>query len=347
VTAALLWSIGATLAVGVVLGIGVMALATRSARWAALLAPLVGLLGMLAGVTIGTQKMVIADDNRRTLWWIMAATLPVALGMGLVLSTRIHAISERAAREVAEAARRRELENTRLELISWLSHDLRTPLAGIRAMSEAIEDGVAADPAEYLRRIGAEATRTTEMVADMLALSRLHTGTTVRRDPVALDVLGDEVATTMSPLASQKGITLEASTSGNPVVTGDAGFLSRMITNLVVNAIQYSDTGGTVRLAIDCRAGDVQVAVTDSCGGLTADEFRRMFDTGWRRDQARTPGTRPGSSGAGIGLAIVRAVVDAHGGTVTVSPTDGGCVVTVVLPSAPQVPDVTHDATRL
>ena len=72
-----------------------------------------------------------------------------------------------------------------------------------------------------------------------------------------------------------------------------------------------------------------------------------MFDTGWRRDQARTPGTRPGSSGAGIGLAIVRAVVDAHGGTVSVSPTDGGCVVTVVLPSAPQVPDVTLGAPRL
>lgn len=333
-TTPLLWSMVVTVAVGVVLGVGVMALATRSARWAAVLAPFVGLVGMLAGVTTGTQQMVIADDTRRTLWWIMAATLPVALGMGLVLSMRIHAISERAAREVAEAARRRELESTRLELISWLSHDLRTPLAGIKAMSEAIEDGVAAEPAVYLRRIGAEATRTTEMVDDMLALSRLHTGTTVRRDSVALDVLGDEIATTVNPLASQKGISLQATTSGTPVVTGDAGFLSRMITNLVVNAIQYSPAGGTVCLTIDGRAEDVRVTVTDSCGGLTADEFRRMFDTGWRRDQARTPGTRPGSSGAGIGLAIVRAVVDAHGGTVTVAPTDGGCVVTVILPVA-------------
>jgi signal transduction histidine kinase len=342
VTAALIWSMVVTVAVGVILGIGVIALATRSARWATLLAPFVGLFAMLAGVTTGTQKMVIADDTRRTLWWIMAATLPVALGMGLVLSMRIHAISERAARDVAEAARRRELENTRLELISWMSHDLRTPLAGIKAMSEAIEDGVAADPNAYLRRIGAEATRTTEMVDDMLALSRLHTGTTVQRVSVALDVVGDEIATTLTPLASQKGLTLSATTEGAPVVTGDAGFLSRMITNLVVNAIQYSPAGGTVCLTIDGRPDEARVTVTDSCGGLTDDELRHMFDAGWRRDHARTPGTHPGSSGAGIGLAIVRAVVDAHSGTVTVAPTDGGCAVTVVLPAAAPAPDASN-----
>jgi signal transduction histidine kinase len=335
VTSPLLWSIVVTIAVGVFLGAGVMALATRSPRVAAVLGPFVGLVGMLAGVTTGAQQMVIADDTRQTLVWITVATMPVALGMGIALSMRIRSISERAARELAEAARRRDLESTRLELISWLSHDLRTPLAGIRAMSEAIEDGLAPDPHTYLRRISAEATRTTEMVDDMLALSRLHTGTTVRREPVALDVLGDEIATTVTPLASQKGITLTATTSGTPVVTGDAGFLSRMITNLLVNAIQYSPTGGTVRLAIDGRTEEVRIEVSDSCGGLTAEEFGRMFDAGWRRDHARTPGTRPGSSGAGIGLAIVRAVVDAHSGTVTVAPTDVGCVITVVLPVPP------------
>lgn len=334
-TSPLLWSIVVTIAVGVFLGAGVMALATRSPRVAAVLGPFVGLVGMLAGITTGAQQMVIADDTRQTLVWITVATMPVALGMGIALSMRIRSISERAARDLAEAARRRDLENTRLELISWLSHDLRTPLAGIRAMSEAIEDGLAPDPHSYLRRISAEATRTTEMVDDMLALSRLHTGTTVRREPVALDVLGDEIATTVTPLASQKGITLTATTSGTPVVTGDAGFLSRMITNLLVNAIQYSPTGGTVRLTIDGRTEEVRIEVSDSCGGLTADEFGRMFDAGWRRDHARTPGTRPGSSGAGIGLAIVRAVVDAHSGTVTVAPTDVGCAITVVLPVAP------------
>lgn len=334
-TSPLLWSIVVTIAVGVVLGAGVMALATRSPRVAAVLGPFVGLVGMLAGVTTGAQQMVIADDTRQTLVWITVATMPVALGMGIALSMRIRSISERAARELAEAARRRDLENTRLELISWLSHDLRTPLAGIRAMSEAIEDGLAPDPHTYLRRISAEATRTTEMVDDMLALSRLHTGTTVRREPVALDVLGDEIATTITPLASQKGITLKATASGTPVVTGDAGFLSRMITNLLVNAIQYSPTGGTVCLDIDGRTEEVRIEVGDSCGGLTAEEFGRMFDAGWRRDHARTPGTRPGSSGAGIGLAIVRAVVDAHFGTVTVAPTDVGCVITVVLPVTP------------
>lgn len=333
-TSPLLWSVVVTIAVGVFLGAGVMALATRSPRVAAVLGPFVGLVGMLAGVTTGAQQMVIADDTRQTLVLITVATMPVALGMGFALSMRIRAISERAAREVAEAARRRDLENTRLELISWLSHDLRTPLAGIRAMSEAIEDGLAPDPHTYLRRISAEATRTTEMVDDMLALSRLHTGTTVRREPVALDVVGDEIATTITSLAAEKDIEVRATVSGEPVVTGDVSFLSRMLTNLLVNAIQYSQPGGIVCLTIDGGPEQVRIGVSDSCGGLTAEEFGRMFDAGWRRDQARTPRSRSGSSGAGIGLAIVRAVVDAHSGTVSVAPTEGGCAVTVVLPMA-------------
>lgn len=334
-TGALVFSMAVTAVLGVVLGATVMALAKGSPRWAALLAPFVGLVAMVAGVATGTQQMVIADDTRQSLWWIMVATAPVALGMGVALSMRIRGITERAAQELAEAARRRDLETSRIELISWLSHDLRTPLAGIRAMSEAIEDGLAPDPDAYLRRISAEATRTTEMVDDMLALSRLHTGTTVRREPVALDVLGDEIATTISSLAAERGIEVRATVSGEPVVIGDVRFLSRMLTNLLVNAIQYSEPGGTVCLTIDGGSERVSIEVKDSCGGLSAEEFGRMFDAGWRRDQARTPGTRPGSSGAGIGLAIVRAVVETHGGTVAVAPTDGGCTVAVVLPAAP------------
>lgn len=107
-----------------------------------------------------------------------------------------------------------------------------------------------------------------------------------------------------------------------------------MLTNLLVNAIQYSEPGGTVCLTIDGGSEQVSIEVSDSCGGLTAEEFGRMFDVGWRRDHARTPGTRPGSSGAGIGLAIVRAVVEAHSGIVSVAPTDCGCLVTVVLPAS-------------
>lgn len=332
-TGALLFSMVVTAALGAILGIGVMSLANQSPKWAAALAPLVALLAMVAGVATGTKQMVIADDTRASLWWIMIATLPVAVGLGVALSARIRAISEHAARELEEAARKRELETTRIEMISWLSHDLRTPLAGIRAMSEAIEDGLAPDTGVYLRRISAEATRTTEMVDDMLALSRLHTGTTVRREPVAVDVLGDEIATTLKSLAAKHGIVVRATTSGSPVVIGDARFLSRMITNLMVNAIQYSDVGGIVCLAIDGHPGEVEITVADNCGGMAADDFRRMFDTGWRRDQARTPGTRAGSSGAGIGLAIVRAVVKAHHGSVAVSPTQEGCLVKVILPA--------------
>lgn len=330
----LLGSLAVTVAVGVLLGAGVMVLATRWPRWAALLTPLVALLAMLAGVSTGAQQMVIADSARNTLESIMVATAPVAIGLGLVLSSRIRRISERAAREVAEATRQRDLEQTRLELISWLSHDLRTPLAGIRAMSEAIEDGLAPDPTRYLQAISAEATRTTEMVNDMLDLSRLHSGKSLRRDLVALDELGEEITTTLAPLAAERDLHVRATSSGRARVAGDTQFLQRMLQNLVVNAIQYSRPGGEVCVTIAGGPSEVTVEVRDACGGLAADEFARMFDAGWRRDTARTPGARPGSSGAGIGLAIVKAVVEAHGGRVDASPAEGGCAVRVVLPAA-------------
>lgn len=327
----------AAAAVGLVLGIGILLLGGRSPRWAALVAPLVGLVAILVGVSIGTQQMLIDDDTRTKLLLILLATAPVALASGVAVASRVQAMSEQAASELAEVNRRRELEATRLELLSWMSHDLRTPLAGIRAMSEALEDGLAPDPARCLRAIGAEATRTTGMVEDMLALSRLHSGSPLRREVVALDQVLDEVLATSAPLAAERGITLNGDVSGRVVVTGDAGYLRRMLQNLVTNAVQYSHEGGAVRVVItgEGMPGPARIVVQDSCGGLGEGDPERMFEAGWRGDAARTPGaTGGGSAGMGVGLAMVAGVVDAHGGSVSACSVGVGCEVVVTLPAA-------------
>lgn len=328
----LLGSMGVAALVGLVLGVGILLLANRSARLAAMVSPLAGLVAILAGVMAGAQQMVIKDDSLDKLLLLLVATAPVSLATGMIVSSQVRRISVKAARELEEANRQRELEQTRLELISWLSHDLRTPLAGIRAMSEALEDGIAPDPTRYLRTIRREAIRTSEMVDDMLVLSRLHAGNPLRREPVNLDILVDDVTAGATQLAVQRGIQLSATTSGDSFVRGDALFLTRMLQNLVVNAIQYSREGGRVSIAISGKANRVTVQVRDTCGGLAADEFARVFDAGWKQDAARTPARRTGSSGMGIGLAIVRAVAEAHGGQVRAAAADQGCVMEVDLP---------------
>lgn len=337
----LLGSMAIAALVGLIFGVGILLLAARSARWAALVAPLVGLVAILAGVSAGAQLMVIEDDSRNKLLLLLVATAPVALATGVVVANRVRKITTRAAWELAEANRLRELEQTRMELISWLSHDLRTPLAGIRAMSEALEDGIAPDPARYLRTIRRETIRTSEMVDDMLVLSRLHAGNPLRREPVALDILVDDVTAGSAQLAAQRGIRLSATSTGGSLVRGDSRFLSRMLQNLVVNAIQYSREGSEVSVDVRGAADRVTVRVLDSCGGLAADAFARVFDAGWKQDAARTPTSHSGSSGMGIGLAIVRAVAQAHGGQVRAASGDHGCVMEVELPRLPETAPAT------
>lgn len=344
-------SVAAAAATGLVLGGGTLLLSRNSPRWAALITPFVGLAAMSVGIIVGANEMVIKPEARNELLLILLAISPVALAIGIGVSLRVRAVTERAEQEVAEANRRRELEHARMELISWLSHDLRTPLAGIRAMSEAIEDGLAPDPGAYLRAISAEAVRTTDMVSDMLTLSRLHSGSTLAHEPVALDEIVDEIVGVASPLAAERGIRLVAGARGDTILAGDQRFLLRMVQNLVINAVQYSAEGSLVTVDVSGGPDGVGLTVRDGCGGGRGGDFARMFDTGWRADAARTPDARRGSSGSGIGLAIVRAVAEAHGGSVRVEAADGGCLVTVELPHraadgsgvvgrAPRVPGV-------
>lgn len=239
-----------------------------------------------------------------------------------------------AAARLAEARRRElALEASRRELVAWVSHDLRTPLAGLRAMAEALEDGVAGDPTRYHRQIRHEVDRLARMVDDLFELSRIQSGAlTLTLRTVPLRDLVDDVVSGAQAVASSVGVRLGARVAGT-TVDADAAGLERALTNLVVNAIRHTPSDGTVEVVAAQDRQDIVLSVTDRCGGLAADEIARVFDAGWRGGTARTP--HP-DTGAGLGLAIARGIVEAHHGQIRVQNVSGGCRFEVRLPHRPR-----------
>ncbi|MER5759381.1 HAMP domain-containing sensor histidine kinase [Streptomyces sp. NPDC002082] len=258
------------------------------------------------------------------------------------LSRELAATSEKLA---VSRERERALETSRRELVAWISHDLRTPLAGLRAMSEALEDGMAEDPARYHRQIRTEVDRLNSMVGDLFELSRIHAGAlTLSPSRMSVyDLVGDALSG-VHPLARERGVRLDGGAVDRVPVEVDGKEMTRVLANLLINAIRHTPADGTVAIAASVRAaGDaVVVSVTDGCGGIPAEDLPRVFDTGWRGTQARTPPSGTPSegvasvpappAGAGLGLAIVRGIVEAHAGRAAVRNVPGGCRFEVTLP---------------
>jgi signal transduction histidine kinase len=304
----------------------------RSPAGAALVAPVAVVLSLAAGVLVSVQAMFISTDDARLLLWMLLAAVPVALVFGVLLARRVHAADAAAARAEAERERDAEVEAKRREMVAWVSHDLRTPLAGLRAMTEALEDGIVADPTTYYSRMNAEVDRLSTMVDDLAALSRLQSSTlrlSLARVDVA-DLLSDTLAS-VDAVAASRGIRIVGEAKGPVAADVDPRELSRALTNLVVNAIRHTPADGTVHVVARREDSVAVVEVADACGGIALDDIARVFEPGWRGTQARTPGS---GEGAGLGLAIVRGVAEAHGGQVTVANTDHGCRFELRLPLA-------------
>ena len=227
------------------------------------------------------------------------------------------------------------IERSRRELVAWVSHDLRTPLAGIRAMVEALEDGVVADPetvARYHRTMRQEADRLAGLVDDLFELSRIQTGALcLDLERVVLDELVADAIAGASIAAAAKGISLRGEVGEpSPVVELSTPEMNRVVRNLLDNAIRHTPAGGTVIITAGVAPGGgaAEVSVQDSCGGIPADDIDRVFEMAYRGDAARTPG----SAGAGFGLAVARGLVEAHHGEISVHNEGSGCRFTVRLP---------------
>jgi len=180
-----------------------------------------------------------------------------------------------SARARLDDARQREqaLEASRRDLIAWVSHDLRTPLAGLRAMAEALEDGVAADPTRYHRQMRREVDRLAGMVDDLFELSRIQAGAlTLTLGPVDLFDVVDDVVQGSLPMAEAGGVRLGAD-AVHAAVRADPGELSRVLANLVVNAIRHTPSDGSVQVAGRVEGEHAVLSVSDGCGGLGAEEL--------------------------------------------------------------------------
>jgi signal transduction histidine kinase len=292
-------------------------------------------LAVVAGVTSAAYAMFLSYHDLKVLLIVVAMAGAASLAVAAWLGRRL------AAEAVwAEQARERErnLEASRRDLVAWVSHDLRTPLAGLRAMTEALQDGVVSDPAEvaeYHHRIRVQVDRMTGLVDDLFELSRISAGAlALHPAPLPLgEVVSDAVAAA-GPVAAARGVRVAADRRDWPTVRACAPEVFRILTNLLRNGVAHTPPGGTVGVSAGTGDGYGWIAVTDGCGGIPAADLPRVFDVAFRGESARTPRPGEAGSGAGLGLAIVRGLAQAQHGQVSVANVDGGCRFVVRLPAA-------------
>ncbi len=325
---------------------------------------------LLAGAYAAAEAMFISSHDLSALLVVLCAAGTVGVAASFVLGARVDRASRsleelaqrigrgeastvdmqlagpeeltRLGTELAEMERRlgetqrreRRLEASRRELVGWVSHDLRTPLAGIRAMAEALEDGVVDDPTtvdRYHRRLREEADHLAALVDDLFELSRTHAGALrLEYSTVSLADLVSDALSGSLPVAAAKGVHLEGRMVGPPPeIEASATEVLRVLRNLLENAIRHTPSDGSVvvEAGVDAtRPSCVFVSVRDDGGGVPAEDIERIFDIGYQSDPSRHSG------GAGLGLAIAKGFADAHQGELTVGNEHGGARFTLRLP---------------
>jgi two-component system phosphate regulon sensor histidine kinase PhoR len=234
--------------------------------------------------------------------WLRATALPVD-GDAVLL----------VIRDVTQA---RRLSQMRTDFVANASHELKTPVASIRAAAETLRDGAIDDPPaahRFTEQLEHEAIRLSHIVADLLDLSRLESGSDgderVRLDAIALDE-----ARRFEGTAAERSVAITVDVQPVPTVDGSARDLSLMVGNLIDNAIRYTPPNGEVHVALAPDDGVVVLRVSDTGVGIPQRDLPRIFERFYRVDQARSRDT----GGTGLGLAIVKHVCENHGGDVTV-----------------------------
>ncbi|HEY7707800.1 MAG TPA: HAMP domain-containing sensor histidine kinase [Gaiellaceae bacterium] len=248
--------------------------------------------------------------------------------------------SESGPRELAElsasfnemASNIEQLFDARRQLVAWASHDLRTPLASLRAMIEALEDGLA-KPEEYLPDIRAQLETLSVRVEDLFELARIDAG--ILKLEVREQPLGDLISGCLRGMqaeAAARRIRLEARLDpADPQVRMAPEKVERVLLNLLTNAVRHTPADGAVSVVVEPNSDHVVVAVEDTGTGLAPGAVERMFERFWRADDSRTTS----SGGAGLGLAIAQGLVHAHGGTIWAeNRSSGGARVAFTLPLA-------------
>ncbi len=301
--------------------------------------------GVAAAVLLGAQVAATSSSlvavTRRI--GTTDATAASAVQGAPELVALAHELELMEARLDDARGRERAVERSRRELVAWVSHDLRTPLAAIRVMVEALEDGVVADPetvARYHTMLRVDTDRLTALVDDLFELSRTQSGALqLQLERVSLGDLVSDAIAGVAPVAAAKGVRLEGRIHGVPAeVSVSTPEVLRALRNVLENAIRHTPVDGSVMVEAGSADADAYVSVVDTGAGIPTADLERIFDVGYQVDRARTAG------GAGLGLAIARGFVEAHHGQISASnesdgsgSTDGssGARFTVRLPLAP------------
>ena len=259
----------------------------------------------------------------------MGLTQVVFVGLALVGAALAAALAVRLAMEERS---RRQIEDARRQMVAAVSHDLRTPLASLRLLVEAIDDGVVEGETRerYLGEMRTHVEALTALIDDLFELSRIEAGEiswTMER--IELSRLIDETVAAMRGPAEARGVALAAELpAGEVPARANAEKVQRVLLNLIQNAIRHTPADGSVTVRARTAPEGVEVEVADDGEGIPAGEGERVFEAFYRGDESRS------DDGAGLGLAISRAIVEAHGGRIWLEDGSPGTRVHFTLKSA-------------
>jgi signal transduction histidine kinase len=321
-------------------------------------AGLIGSLLLLGMMLAGARAMFISGHDLSLLLTMLTFAAALSVGFGLLyampLSSRIGRVRagteriaggqlgsevrveghdevagladdfSRMARALEKAAEReREMEQARRDLVAAVSHDLRTPLTSTRALIEALADGITTDPQterRYLSSASRELEHLSRLVDDLFELARIDAGLLqLTLEEASLhDMISDTIAS-FQPQAEQKGVRLAGEISGDvdPVLANPPR-LQRVLHNLVSNALRHTPPDGAVTLRATREGEEARVEVYDTGEGIAADDLPHVFERSFRGEQSRTRPEKDDAPSTGLGLAIARGLVEAHGGTMDV-----------------------------
>jgi signal transduction histidine kinase len=317
----------AALAIGAVAAALLARLMVLDSKELARVAGVLGLTAVLATVLVVLASVPLGRDVRRlesTVRRIEEGDRTVRTGVERAdeLGHVAKALDELTARLDALERERASYEAERNAMLSSVGHDLRTPLAALRVAVDALADGIAPDPERYVRSMRRDVEALATLVDDFFLLARIESG---RLDlhpvPVDLTEVADEAVEALAPAAAAAGVALALDASTRVRVQGNPTALGRVVRNLIDNAIRHAPAGSVVRIAV-ASDGRPSIRVLDEGPGFPPDFGDEAFARFTRADSSRNRAT----GGAGLGLAIARGLVEAHGGRIWIEAPPGGRV---------------------
>lgn len=301
-------------------------------------------------VVLAARSMFLSDHDRNLV--LVALLLGAGLGTGLAtlvsrsIADDLDRVAGTAGRfasgdhdarvrlgrrdEIGEVARAFDrmadrlaaTEEERAVLLASIGHDLRTPLASLRATIEAVDDGVVDDPREAIAGMAGDVHHLSRLVDDLFLFARIEAGTLdLHPEPVDLAELAEDVVGSMRPLARRAEVTLGREGEGPVSVEADPSSLARVLRNILDNAVRHCPSGGAVRVGVERHDGWAVVRVVDDGPGFPEELRERVFTRFVRGDVSRSR-----EAGAGLGLSIAKGLAEANGGDVVLEDGPGGRV---------------------